>query len=167
MNIFLNIGMIERFGNVVLTPMPNIWGTAVEEMENNNAWMGSEISLILLCKSDRKFIFSILPILCTMSGIQISSECQKQIRDFKENLMNFPSKPWGIPQSGLPPNFEFVITDIEDIIPVVKRMHLLDLCEGMFLHIYICYIFLSHEYIFLIDFILYLCRSDWSVLVWR
>jgi hypothetical protein len=32
--------------------------------------------------------------------------------------------------------------------------------------ILICYIFPSHEYIFLIDFILYLCRSGWSVLVW-
>jgi hypothetical protein len=30
-----------------------------------------------------------------------------------------------------------------------------------------CYIFPSHEYIFLIDFILYLCRSGWTVLVWR
>jgi hypothetical protein len=29
------------------------------------------------------------------------------------------------------------------------------------------YIFPSHEYIFLIDFILYICRSGWSVLVWR
>jgi hypothetical protein len=29
------------------------------------------------------------------------------------------------------------------------------------------YVFPSHEYIFLIDFILYLCRSGWSVLVWR
>jgi hypothetical protein len=31
----------------------------------------------------------------------------------------------------------------------------------------ICYIFPSHEHIFLIGFILHLCRSGWSVLVWR
>jgi hypothetical protein len=32
---------------------------------------------------------------------------------------------------------------------------------------FICYIFPSHEFIFLIDFILYSCRSGWSVLVSR
>jgi hypothetical protein len=32
---------------------------------------------------------------------------------------------------------------------------------------FICYIFPTHEYIFLIDFILHLCRSGWFVLVWR
>jgi hypothetical protein len=31
----------------------------------------------------------------------------------------------------------------------------------------ICYTLPSHEYIFLIDIILYLCRYGWFVLVWR
>jgi hypothetical protein len=31
----------------------------------------------------------------------------------------------------------------------------------------VCYIMPSHEYVFLIDLILYLYRSGWSVLVWR
>jgi hypothetical protein len=49
---------------------------------------------------------------------------------------------------------------------IPKRSDFFDITlQGMFC--FICYIFPSHEYIFLIDFILCLCRSGCSVLVWR
>lgn len=78
---------------------------------NNIHKFQPKISLIQLCKSDKKYIFSILPLLCAMTGIQLSSQCKKQLNDFKD-VLNLPQKPWGIPL-GSPPSFEFVITDIE------------------------------------------------------
>lgn len=74
--------MILRFGRVVLYAVPDITraqtGSAGHEEQVMNLWQ--------MCQSDRSFLFALLPQLCTMTGILLSSECKKQLRDFEDAL---------------------------------------------------------------------------------
>ena len=47
------------------------------------------ISLWQWCTSDPTFMFTLLPQLCSMTGIHLSTECKKQLTDFEE-LLNGP-----------------------------------------------------------------------------
>ena len=50
-----------------------------------------KISLWEWCSTDHTFLFSLLPQLCSMTGISLSIECQRQLADF-ENQINGPQK---------------------------------------------------------------------------
>lgn len=100
--------MVLRFGRVVLHAAPDVtspeYGHTLDMKEGEFEDAEKEIReggceerkktakqpLInlwqLIHQSDRSLLFALLPQLCAMTGIGISSECKKQLLDFEEQI---------------------------------------------------------------------------------
>lgn len=102
--------MRQRFGNIILDPGPHLNQDACPSMcsgptpsidPSKRKFGDTEVRqqkqrqpLIFLwewCTSDHTFLFTLLPQLCSMTGIHLSTECQRQLADFEEQL-NGPLK---------------------------------------------------------------------------
>ena len=103
--------MTQRFGKVILCSVPqcstrrqdsvsvSVPLTSMEKTvedipdyninENQSPSSQPLISLWQWCNSDPTFMFTLLPHLCSMTGIHLSTECKKQLTDFEE-LLNGP-----------------------------------------------------------------------------
>lgn len=136
-------------------------GTNDQDLNNSKPSTNKIISLAQLVRKDPAFIYSLVPSICRIVGIRLSDECVSQLQEFQTplqsvnsmtvtSMLDFTMTPHTPRRPQLSPEnfrgscsskydnttearFEFVITDVDDVLPVIKHMHQLDAVEGLML----------------------------------
>ncbi len=134
----VTVALQQRFGAISLVKFPNLYSKDdLDAIRPSEAWLEdcidgnnqvSLISLYTLIRSDPGFTYSLIPRLCAMTGVRLSNECEKQFDAFCRALSNSGNTP-----TTRSKQFEFVAADIEELVPVIKHMHQLELAEGLML----------------------------------